>query len=354
MQRPLPSPRHQTAILLQSAVQRGNLAEVQQLLKPTFAGTSTERSAIDGLGWNGLHMASHYGQLEIVQYLIETIGVHVEAVTHFGQTALHLASAQGHVPIVQYLVETARADLTARDHADATPVHVAAHQGGGGGGHDVVLQYYLYRACVSGLLDIVQYIHERTNVRVTAPIVDGSTPLHYACIHGHLTIVQYLIASAGASIRTTDRFGDCPLHDASRRGHLPVTRYLVEQHAADIAARNQNGSTPVHLAHDRGHDNLKHYFLDQACSLGHLHLVRFLLTTGGLSVNTTLPDGGTALHTASRHNQVPIVQYLVETCRANVFVKNNEGLTPGALARRQKQHAVTAYLESIMCVKSLE
>ena len=54
-------------------------------------------------GWTVLHVASMYGHLETVKYLVEK-GANINEKHKYGWTALHFASRNGHLETVKYLV----------------------------------------------------------------------------------------------------------------------------------------------------------------------------------------------------------------------------------------------------------
>ena len=59
-----------------------------------------------------LHMASYYGQVKVVKYLLKS-GAQVDAVSRRGRTPLHDASKRGHSQVLELLVE-AGADIAAQ------------------------------------------------------------------------------------------------------------------------------------------------------------------------------------------------------------------------------------------------
>lgn len=57
-------------------------------------------------GYTPLHIASHYGQVNMVRFLLSN-GASVKSKTSIGYTPLHQAAQQGHTHIVNILLENA-------------------------------------------------------------------------------------------------------------------------------------------------------------------------------------------------------------------------------------------------------
>lgn len=56
-------------------------------------------------GFTPLHIACHYGQLNMVRYLLEK-GADVDVQTSSGYTALHHAAQQGHTVVITLLLQS--------------------------------------------------------------------------------------------------------------------------------------------------------------------------------------------------------------------------------------------------------
>jgi hypothetical protein len=73
-----------------------------------------------------LHVASEYGKVEIVKYLIEQCHANVEEKDNYGWTPLHIASARGKIKVVKYLIEQCHANVEENDNDGKTPLHIAS------------------------------------------------------------------------------------------------------------------------------------------------------------------------------------------------------------------------------------
>lgn len=56
-------------------------------------------------GFTPLHVASHYGQLNMVRFLLDK-GAAVDVQTSSGYTALHQAAQQGHTVVITLLLQS--------------------------------------------------------------------------------------------------------------------------------------------------------------------------------------------------------------------------------------------------------
>lgn len=82
-------------------------------------------NARDANGWCPLHVASYYGQEDVVDVLTRVSGVDIDARNKHGETALHLAAKWPHDKAAELLCK-AGADPNARNKRGRTPLHTAA------------------------------------------------------------------------------------------------------------------------------------------------------------------------------------------------------------------------------------
>jgi ankyrin repeat protein len=136
------------------AVQDGNLGGVKYFVKKGADVHSTD--------YNYLPLASSYGRLEVVRYLVEDQGVDVNIDS---SEALRWACQSGHIEVVQYLVEAG-----ANIHAD----------------QDISL----LRAIQEGHLEIVKYLVEHGANRY----VKDDEALEWAKRWHQDAIAKYLVA----------------------------------------------------------------------------------------------------------------------------------------------------------------
>ena len=200
-------------------IQKGDLTEVERILSkkdeifedevklchPLCTCESCERNLAktshsnwptlnsrDDRGLTVLHVASLYGQVAVVDFLLEH-GANVNDADADGVTPLHCASSRGHQNTLLLLLH-AEADLNLSDTRGNTPLHLAADHG-----HD---------GCVKALLYFAEQM--RLVININAPNFTGDTPLHHASKWGYAGIVEILLEH-GANKAATNRRGLTPL-----------------------------------------------------------------------------------------------------------------------------------------------
>ncbi|XP_046581031.1 ankyrin-3-like [Haliotis rubra] len=135
-------------------------------------------------------------------------------------------------------------------------------------------------------------------------------PLDYAASMGNVSVFKYLV-NTGYSIE-----GEVihPIYEACSKGHLELLKTLVETYNIDPSKPDPYGSTPLSIAE----------------SEGHLDLVKYLVSKG-VSIHATFSDGefedATPLHHAAVANATDICQYYI-SLGADLEAKDKQGATP--------------------------
>jgi ankyrin repeat protein len=189
--------------------------------------------------------------------------------------------------------------------------------------------------------------------------------------NGHLSAVQFLVETARASREATDANGITPLLWAQRHNHERVENFFKSllgaefrrngRHVISAAIKHQF----LDAAHDGALDSILSLFekhgcsivegtdehginaLQWACAMGHLEVVRFLLTMAGANLEGPNKNGFTPLHLACSSGRLDIVKYLVETADADVEAASISGWTPIHFASENNQLTVVKYLVGV-------
>jgi len=177
----------------------------------------------------------------------------------------------------------------------------------------------------------------------------GLTALQLAAEKGQEGMVRYLLAN-GADINSRDQPGNTALHVAVRKGYRTIATLLLDA-GSDVNVRDYNGNAPIHeslTANDnfamstmllnRGADpNLKN-----GSGSTPLHMTVLLRTD--VSGARLLLDRGAVIDPRDRAGNTPLMLSVESADRvfselflgddADIFAKNNKGLTPaeGALS----------------------
>jgi ankyrin repeat protein len=265
----VPSHRLTRFTPLQVAAAKGHLCIIQTLVN---------HGADISQGFKGitaLHMASQYGHVEVVRYLISLPEVKVNCERDGdGDTPLHRAAAYGKVDVLKLLLNHPDVDVNSSTSMKRTPLHEASS---------------------SGYLQVVELLLKHPDVDVNSPTSMKRTPLHEASSSGYLQVVELLLKHPDVDVNSPTSMKRTPLLEASSSGHLQVVELLLSHPDIDMKPLTDNGETPLHAASSSGYlrvvelllqdqrtnailkDSTGHTPLQYAACGGHLRTVEALL-----------------------------------------------------------------------------
>ena len=126
-----------------------------------------------------LHIAAEKNHLNIVDTLLDTESVNINATDRYQRTALHLAVTNNHPHMVRKLLRADGVDINATDRYQQTALHIAVKNRN---------------------LDMVNILSNTEGIDLSAKSSDGKTPLEFAKSMWVLTqYVSYWISSNDAS-----------------------------------------------------------------------------------------------------------------------------------------------------------
>ncbi|XP_016419013.1 protein fem-1 homolog A isoform X2 [Sinocyclocheilus rhinocerous] len=228
-----------------NAARDGKLKLIQKLLSNKSPEELEALAEEKTQGGTPLLIASRYGHLEVVEYLLEHCRASVElggSVNFDGETIegappLWAASAAGHLPVVKTLLKRG-ASVNSTTLTNSTPLRAA---------------------CFDGHLEIVRYLVEhRADMEVANR--HGHTCLMISCYKSHKEIAKFLL-ERGADVNRRSVKGNTALHDCAESGSLEIMKLLLKGSAR--MERDGYGMTPLLAASVTGHTNIVEYLVHQ-------------------------------------------------------------------------------------------
>lgn len=151
--------------------------------------------------------------------------------------------------------------------------------------------------------------------------LSGWTPIHIAASIGNLAILRKLVESVTEKpdINLQTNQGTSALDLAISKKNNDVARYLIEELNCSCRLKDKKGFTPLHRA---------------SCN-NNLPIIDVLLGSGKANVNATDKEGWTSLHHALAEGNVELALKLV-AAGADAKAVNSDGETPLQVAVDEK------------------
>lgn len=248
--------------------------------------------------------AASEGDVDTVRALLHR-GLPVDSGDYDLRTTLHLAAVEGNLKVVEALIEEG-ADVNVKDRWGQTPLQDAVNMGHGQvvelmQKHGAKLDYadpsaLLCGAASAGDLKKMKQLIDN-GIDPNCGDYDARSAFHLAAAEGKLKVVDYLL-SVGADVNIQDRWNGTPLEDAVKSGQEVCAMMLLEHNAKLRMGFIANA-------------------LCEAAGEGDLNLLRMLVNAGG-AVDSGDYDSRTALHLAAVEGQLLTVDYLINTCHADI------------------------------------
>ena len=228
---------------------------------PLLAEQEPDRiSRKDTVGWYPIHLASAFGRVEAVRYLVKKRPECVEwTQSSSGITPLHLAACCGRIEVLEALLE-AGADINAKALNGAQAIHFAssltlADPVGNREGLEPPNRYsFAGHSAARRHQGVITASHLKVldlllvkGAYVDAEDLAEQQPFFYSAYSGIVEIGQWLLAK-GADKRgfKQDRAGSA-LSAAVLNKHASFVKFLLQQGVA-VDGTRKSGATPLHLA----------------------------------------------------------------------------------------------------------
>ncbi|CAM1511788.1 Fc.00g093010.m01.CDS01 [Cosmosporella sp. VM-42] len=227
----------------------------------------------------------------VVQLLLKA-GFRPNHQDRWGRTPLQYAAGWGNLTVVEALLEDSEIDVNLSDSVGQVPLSIAAE-----GGH----------------VDIVRILLRNKEIAADRADDNGQTPLSKASIRGHKDIARLLLGRRDVDPNAMDSNGHSPFALAASLGNESVVALILLDPRTDLHSRDILGRTALALAVSRGHEGVFHMvrardrtgasfrdneglsLLDYAINRGCQSIVQQLLTQGSedVEVEAEREDGCT-------------------------------------------------------------
>ena len=299
------------------AVLTDNIPLLQSLLNSSFV----DLNAIDAEGSSCLHTAVIQGNVDAISLLLKH-NIGVNCVNHMCHTALHIAIFKGEDAIAQILLAN-NADPDVKNAEGDTGLIIALHKR-----RETIAQMLLSAGAKVNVFDargdtsLHLALHKNCSAQIVQLLVDHGaiinavnhkhqTALVFAAHHGHTDALKVLLAN-GADPNIPDKDHDTVLHNAIRKNYNKETLQMIIKHGANLNAINAESQTPLMLT----------------CMDDQTDAMKLLLDCGA---NPTITDeqGETCLHVAvHKHLGEETLQHIIDhsACLNDVNDKNQTAL----------------------------
>ncbi|XP_071280326.1 ankyrin repeat domain-containing protein 16 isoform X2 [Agelaius tricolor] len=250
------------------------------------------------LGDSLLHHAARSGHRDVLEFLVQEVGMDMEVANGDYKRPLHEAASMGHQECVSFLLERG-ASVDCLKKADWTP---------------------LMMACTRKNLEVIKTLVEHG----ANPLLrnkDGWNCFHIASREGHPEVLRYLLHVSPSCWDTESTTGRTPLHTAAMHGCSQVVELLLERCQYKADSRDSCGVTPFMDALQNGHVGIARLLLDkhQACptavdALGAQALHRAAVTAQDGSIQFLVAELGVDVNGTATSLQLPALHYAAKPC----------------------------------------
>ncbi|KHJ40044.1 ankyrin repeat protein [Trichuris suis] len=297
------------------------------LLKRALLEEHADVNCCDEDGTTALMLASLYGHMECIQFLIEQ-GADFNLCRPRGiceQTELRAGPIQGmkiearpRIERREFLLMVHRVTCALNSATGANALFFATEEG-----HEEACGgIALFVAAQRGYRRLVKMLLAAgSDPNYSMP--DGAHSLFVAVQNGHMSISKMLM-QCGADVNKCRNDGTSPLWIACQMNHVALVKELIK-HDADVNKAREDGATPLFKAAHKGNFEVVEALLEcrpylgllkngesplhAACLFGHLNVAKLLIRAGA-DVNLRNQNGETPLQLAEQLGYDSIINML--------------------------------------------
>ncbi|KAL9477551.1 hypothetical protein ACSS6W_007392 [Trichoderma asperelloides] len=238
----------------------------------------------------GLHLAAYFGIEMAVKLLLGSYGS--DPKDSYNRTPLSWAAENGHEAVVRILLAN-NSSPKATDHLGLTPLSRATKSG-----HGKIVRLLdisdqeLFSQLVPGISTSDNSQPEERNSagrenykpmeflsqcsisadmdkrKSQLPYQRNSVLFRWAVEDGNAESVELLLRR-GTDITTTNEDGWLPLHTATKMGHIDIVRLLIDTGKLEVESKDNNGQLALQLAAEKRHWDVVSLLHERAASIGH-------------------------------------------------------------------------------------
>ncbi|XP_067650458.1 serine/threonine-protein phosphatase 6 regulatory ankyrin repeat subunit B-like [Haliotis asinina] len=241
----------------------------------------------------------------------------------FADSPLHDACKKGDLNRVRYILSRGLIDVSNRDDSKGrTSLMVAVQKG-----HERIVEFLLRKganvsqvdnnghsvlhwACSGGYVGLVKHLLSKYSIDINKRDRFGRIPLMSAVYNGHKELFDVLVGM-GANVSIVDANGDSILHSACRGGHVGMVKHVLASSSVDINSRSKSGKTPLMITVYYGYMDLLHVLVGMGANVSHVQ-----------------DDGDNILHWACRGGHVDMVKHIISNYGVDINSRDMCGRPP--------------------------
>ena len=287
----------------------------------------------DNSGKASVHYAAEFGDINVLEYLINSCNCELSIIDDNGQNIFHFSSVESHFHFIKHILAHYPQYISlihSPDNEGILPIHLAFQ---------------------SGNSQLVTYLIDDIKCDVTSKTSRYNTCVTYACISGNLSLVKLLIEQYKLHPLAIDKYGLSSLHASMEKGHIHIMEWIANKCNINVATHcATTGFTLVHRAAKSGQLHaLQHlvntyqcdinattnYYANRdlytalhfACERRHVAVVLYLTSLSQCNITAETSNHSTIIHLTCKGGSLPILKHLVENCsdQLSLYAINDDG-----------------------------